>query len=231
MDYNYIQSLLVIKNLSKLKTRIIQQNVPQEIERLQCIFIESFPITILSIYEISKLPDANIPGIDGVFFKTINDKKYEFRQKMLKGTRYSKSNKIYKTRTKLPTKSIITDSILKRLISELEEETLLFRFNLLKKCNLKTVRKNYKGRNFHNLWVSKNLSNKSSLSSIPTIRDRVLQQIVVWGIQPICESQGDSLSFNFREQKFAIHAVAYIYRKLSKIKVLLRKKESKFISM
>ena len=33
-DYNYIQLLLVIENLQRLKTRIIQQNIPHEIERL-----------------------------------------------------------------------------------------------------------------------------------------------------------------------------------------------------
>ena len=42
MDYNYVQSLQVIKILPNLKTLVVQQNLLPEIERLQCIFMESF---------------------------------------------------------------------------------------------------------------------------------------------------------------------------------------------
>lgn len=146
-DYNYIQSLLVIENLQRLKTRIIQQNMPHEIERLQCIFLESFPIGILAVYEISKSSGANTPGIDKKFFKTLKNKKDEFWQKMLKGTRYQKSGKTFKILKDLPSRAIVTDEVLKQLKYKLAEETLKFRFKLLQQCNLKTLRKSYKGNN------------------------------------------------------------------------------------
>jgi hypothetical protein len=107
-DYNYIQSLLVLENLSKLKTRIVQQNIPHEIERLQCIFLESFPISILAVYEILKSSGVDTPGVDGKFFKTLNNKRDEFRQKMFKGSRYQKSNKTFKVKKDLPLGARVT---------------------------------------------------------------------------------------------------------------------------
>jgi hypothetical protein len=71
IDYNYVQSLLVIENLPKLKIKIVQQNIPHLIEKLQFIFLESFSISILAVYEISKSLRFNIPGIDRKFFKTL----------------------------------------------------------------------------------------------------------------------------------------------------------------
>jgi len=218
-DYNYIQSLLVIENLQKLKTRIVQQNIPHEIERLQCLFLESFPISILAVYEISKSSGANTPGIDGKFFKTLKNKRDEFRQEMLKGTRYQKSGKTLKVKKDLPSRAIVTDEVLKQLKSELAEERLKLGFKLLQQCNLKTLRKNYKGSNTRRVWIPKKPPGEFRPLGIPTLRDRVLQQIVTWGIQPISESQADSLSFGFRPQRSATQAIAYIYRKLSKSRI------------
>lgn len=218
-DYNYIQSLLVIKNLQKLKTRIVQQNIPHEIERLQCIFLESFPISILAVYEISKSSGANTPGIDGKFFKTLKTKKDEFQQEMLKGTRYQKSSKMFKVRKDLPSRAVVTDEVLKQLKSELAKETLKLCFKLLQQCNFKTLRKNYKGSNIRRVWIPKKTAGDFRPLGIPTLRDRVLQQIVTWAIQPISESQADSLSFGFRPQRSATQAIAYIYRKLSKSRI------------
>ena len=218
-NYNYIQSLLVIENLQKLKTRIVQQNIPHEIERLQYIFLESFSISILAVYEISKSSGANTPGIDGKFFKTLKTKKDEFQQEMLKGTRYQKSSKTFKVKKDLPSRAVVTDEVLKQLKSELAEETLKFRFKLLQQCNLKTLRKNYKGSNIRRVWIPKKTPGDFRSLGIPTLRDRVLQQIVTWAIQPISESQADSLSFGFRPQRSATQAIAYIYRKLSKSRI------------
>lgn len=225
-DYNFIQSLLVIDNLSKLKTRIIQRNIPHEIERLQCIFLESFPISVLAVYEISKSSGANTPGVDRKFFKTLNDKRNEFREEMLKGSRYQKSGKTFKVKKDLPLKARITDEVLKQLKLELEEETLKFRFKLLQQCNFKTLRKSYKGSAIQRVWIQKKTLGDFRPLGIPTLRDRVLQQIVTWAIQPICESQTDSLSFGFRPQRSAIQAIAYIYRKLSKSRI--SRKRSRF---
>lgn len=218
-DYNYIQSLLVIENLQKLKTRIVQQNIPHEIEKLQCIFLESFSISILAVYEISKSSGANTPGIDGKYFKTLQNKKDEFQQEILKGTRYQKSGKTFKVKKDLPSRAIVSDEVLKQLKLELAEETLKFRFKLLQQCNLKTLQKNYKGSNIRRVWIPKKTQGDFRPLGIPTLKDRVLQQIVTWGVQPMSEFQADCLSFCFRPQRSATQVIAYIYRKLSKSRI------------
>lgn len=219
MDYNYTQSLQVIKILPDLKTRIVQQNLPHDIERLQCIFLESFSISILAVYEISKSFGAKTPGVDGKYVSTISMKRENYLNLQLTGTRYQRSGKSFKVKKDLPKKALITEEIMKQLKLELSEETLKFRFQLLQQCNVKTIRKNYKGSNIRRVWIPKKNPGEYRPLGIPTLRDRALQQIVTWGILPISESQADALSFGFRPKRSAAQAIAYVYRKLSKSRI------------
>lgn len=66
--YNYVQSLQVIEVLPSLKTQIVQQNLPYNIERLQCVFIESFCIAVLAVFELSKSLSAKKRSPNEVFF-------------------------------------------------------------------------------------------------------------------------------------------------------------------
>ena len=227
MDYNYVQSLQVIKILPDLKTRIVQQNLPHEIERLQCILIESFSISVLAVYDISKSSGANTPGVDGKHFSTMKIKRECYLNQQLIGTRYQKSGKSLKIKKNLPKKAVINDEILKQLKSELSEETLKYRLQLLQQCNMKTVRKNYKGNNIRRVWIPKKHLGEYWPLGIPTLRDRVLQQIIAWGISPISESQADALSFGFRPKRSATQAIAYVFRKLSKSRIT--RKRNRFI--
>ena len=219
MDYNYVQSLQVIKILPDLKIRITQQNLPHEIERLQCIFMESFPISVLAVYDISTSSKASTPGVDGKYFSTMKIKRERYLNQQLIGTRYQKSGKSLRVKKNLPKKAVINNEILKQLKLELSKETLTYRFQLLQQCNMKTIRKNYKGNTIRRVWIPKKNSGKYQPFGIPTLRDRVLQQIVTWGILPISESQGDALSFGSRPQRSATQAIAYIYKKLSRGKM------------
>lgn len=218
-DYYYIQSVLVIENLPKLKTRIVQRNIPYEIEMLQCIFLESFPITILAVYEILKSFGTSIPRIYGKLFEALSDKKGKLQYKMFKETKYQKFGKTYRIKKKLQSKFIVTDEILKKLKLKFTDETLQFRFKLLQQCNFKTLQKNYKKSNIRCVWILKKNLCKFRFLGIPTLKDRVLQQIMTWSIHPISESQADSLSFGFRPQRSAKQAIAYVYRKLLKSKI------------
>jgi retron-type reverse transcriptase len=218
-DYNYVQSLQVTEVLSILKTRIVQKNLPHSIERLQCILVESFCISVLAVLEISKSNEAKTPGVDGKCFSTLNRKRDEYRLRQLKGTRYHMSGKSFKIKKDLPNKAIIFDNLNETLKTQLTNETTNFRFKLLKQCNLKTIMKNYKGSSVRRVWVPKKDVNKYRPLGIPTIRNRILQQIITWAILPISESQADSLSFGFRPGRSATQAVAYILRKLSKSRI------------
>lgn len=157
LDYNYVQSLQVIKILPDLKTRIVQQNLPHNIEKLQCIFIESFSINVPAVYEISESSGATTPDVDGKHFSTLRIKREHYLNQQFIGTRYRKSGKSFKIKKDLLKKAIITDKILKHLKSELSEETLKFRFKLLQQCNMKTIRKNYKGNNIRRVWIQKKI--------------------------------------------------------------------------
>jgi len=227
MDYNYVQSLQVIKILPDLKTRIVQQNLPHEIERLQCIFMESFSISVLAVYDISKSSGASTPGVDGKYFPTIKIKRACYLNQQLKGTRYQKSGKSFKVKKDLPKNAIINDAILKQLKLELSEETLKYRYRLLQQCNLKSIRKNYKGNDIRRVWIQKKNPGEYRPLGIPILRDRILQQIIAWGISPISESQADSLSFGFRSKRSATQAIAYVFRKLSKSRIT--RKRNRFI--
>ena len=218
-DYNYVQSLQVTEVLSILKTRIVQNNLPHSIERLQCIFVESFCISVLAVLEISKSNGAITPGVDGKCFSTLNRKRDEYRFRQLKGTRYHMSGKSFKIKKDLPREAIIFDDLNETLKIQLINETTNFRFKLLKQCNFKTIMKNYKGSSVRRVWVLKKDVNKYRPLDIPTIRDRILQQVITWAILPINESQADSLSFGFRPARNATQAVAYILRKLSKSRI------------
>lgn len=219
MGYNYTQSLQVMKILPDLKSRIVQQNLPHDIERLQCIFLESFPINILAVYEISKSSGAKTPGIDGKCFSTISMKRENYINQQLIGTRYKKSGKSFKVKKDLPKNAVITKDIMKDLKLELSEEIFKFRFQLLQQCNLKTIRKNYKGSIIRRVWIPKKNPGEYRPLGVPILKDRVLQQIIVWGIFPISESQADALSFGFRPKRSAMQAIAYLYRKLSKSRI------------
>ena len=55
-DYYENLTLIVMKHLVKTKERITAQNLPNEISKVQNIFIESFAIAVLAVYEVSKSP-------------------------------------------------------------------------------------------------------------------------------------------------------------------------------
>jgi retron-type reverse transcriptase len=218
-DYNYVQSLQVTEVLPSLKTRIVQNNLPHSIEKLQCIFIESFCVSILAVLETSNSNGAETPGMDGKCFSTLSRKRYEYCLQQIKGTRYHMSNKSFKVKKDLPSRAIVSHELNDKLKVQLSEETTNFRFKLLKKCNLKTIRNNYKGNSVRRVWVPKKNANEFCPLGISTIRDRILQQIITWAILPISESQADSLSFGYRPIRTATQAIAFIYRKLTKSRI------------
>lgn len=64
-----------MKHLVKSKERITAQNLPNEISKLQNIFIESFAIAVLAVYEVSKSPGSKTAGVDGVKYITFAEVK------------------------------------------------------------------------------------------------------------------------------------------------------------
>jgi hypothetical protein len=75
-DYNLLVTKLLIIHLKSLKNvgeRVVQNNLPLYIEKLKCIFIEFFPITIYAIGSIKSSSGSTTAGTDFIRFKTMQE--------------------------------------------------------------------------------------------------------------------------------------------------------------
>jgi len=147
IEYNFIQSLQVVTTVPNLKTRIFQQNLPHGIEKLQCLFVESFAIKILSVYKISKLSLSTISGVDGKYFPSMSIKLKQYLNQQSIKISYEKSGKLFRLKKKLKTSFVVTNEIKEQLNTEFFDEKLKMCYELLSQCSIKTMQKNYRGNN------------------------------------------------------------------------------------
>lgn len=219
-EYNLIVTKLLIINLNRLNERVTQQNLPNDLERLQCLLIESFSIAIYAINDIKSISGNNTAGLDSVRFKSKTDYLNSIQKERLIKTKYffsSKNLKVKKDLPKIIRENIVEDSKLAEQLTA--EHNLKLQLQLIKKVNLKSLRENYKPISTKKIWVLKN-NNKARPIGILSLRDRVLQKIILLAILPIAEYQADSNSFGFREDRNAHQAVSILassFIKFSKI--------------
>lgn len=209
-EYNLIVTKLLIINLNRLGERVTQRNLPNELERLQCLLIESFSIAIYAINDIKSASGSNTPGSDSIRFKSKTEFLNDIQKKRLIKTKYFFSTKSIKVKKDLP--KIVKDNIVEdsKLAEQLAAEyNLKLQLELIKKVNLKSIRKNYKSRSIKRIWIPKS-NGKARPIGIPSLRDRVLQKIISFAILPITEYQADSNSFGFREDRNPHQAVSII---------------------
>ena len=122
--------------------------MPLDIEKFQCVFIESFSIAIYAIHSIKSSSGSTTAGIDSVRFKTTQEFLKLIQEKKLKKTKYFYSKKNKKVKKDLP--KVMIDSHFKdSKLADNQAFTFnnLLQLNLLKKVNLKSIRKNYKSNN------------------------------------------------------------------------------------
>ena len=213
-DYNLLVTKLLIIHLQRFKTvgeRIIQNNLSIAIQKLQCIFIESFSIAIYATSSIKSSSDSTKAGTDFVRFKTKQEFLKAIQEEKLKKTKYFYSKKSKKVKKDLP--KVIVDNYFKD--SNLADNQAfafnnLLQLNLLKKVNLKYIRKNYKSSSVKKIWVFESTDNSYIPLGVITIRDRILQKIIYLSILPIVEYQSDSNSFGFRKQRSAHQAISIV---------------------
>lgn len=213
-DYNLLVTKLLIIHLKGLKNvgkRVIQNNLSLTLEKLQCIFIESFSIAIFAIHSIKSSSGSKTAGTDFKRFKTKSEFLKLIQKERLKKTKYFYSKKSKKVKKDLP--KVIMDN---HFVDSNLADNQAFEFNnqlqldLLKKVNLKSILKNYKSSSVKKVWVPKSDGISYQPLGIPVLKDRILQKIIYLAILPIVEYQSDLYSFGFREHRSAHQAVSLI---------------------
>jgi hypothetical protein len=228
-EYNLIVTKLLIINLNRLGKRIYQQNLPNDSARLQCLLIESFSV---AIYAINSIKTASA-GSDSIRFKSKAEFLNDLHKKRLIKTKYFFSTKSIKVKKDLP--KIVRDNIVEdsKLAKQLATEyNLKLQLELIKKVNIKSIRKNCKPTSIKRIWIPKS-NNKAIPIGIPSLRDRVLQKIILFAILPIVEYQSDSNSFGFRENRTphqAVSIVANSFIRFSKINQPTKRSSYKQVS-
>jgi hypothetical protein len=151
LEYNLLVSEILDFRKNLLETssnefiRITQNNIPHLIIKLQCLFIESPSVSLLSILEIKKNKGSNSGGIGKYKFKSLNSEKKKLQSERLKGTSFAISKKKLPLEM-MPKKCQLSDDDVKKLNLAVESYNLDLINILLKKTLIKTIQKNYKSQ-------------------------------------------------------------------------------------
>jgi hypothetical protein len=203
--------------------KIIDNEYYVPVERLQNIFIESIAICIYSIDLTYRKSGSQTPGMDSIHFKT--SKHIEDECLIANLPKKKKNHCKYKSaeNIKVQRAKIITSGLREQFKRQAQSYNKNLCLSLISKCIIKSIRKNYIASPVKRVWIPKN--NKLGLRplGILTIREKVLQNIILLSSTPILEFSADSLSFGFRPQRSATQCIAYLFNKIANIRKLNRK--------
>lgn len=198
--------------------RITDNEYYVPVERLQNIFIESIAICIYSIDLTYRKP-----CIDNIHFKTAKHMEDEYlianlSKKKRNHCKYKSAENIKVQRVK-----IITPELREQFNRQVQSYNKNLCLSLVSKCIIKSIHKNYTASTVKRVWIP--TSNKPGLRSlgILTIREKILQNIILLSSTPILEFSADPLSFGFRPQRSSTQCMAYLFNKIANVRKLNRK--------
>ena len=212
LNYFWLVSKIMRKrqNTPSGSEKVTALNIPHEIERLQCLFIESCASRYYAVRKIRKSPGRFSAGVDNVAFSKTEDEFLRYREKQLAGTRYKMSGKSTRVKKDLPQKAVLTEEVKEKIGAYVTEANIKLGMQLYEGCDPKTYRKNYKGHTVKRVWIPKPNNAEKRPLGIPTLRDRLLQTIIDASVHPIMEYQADPHSFGFRPNRSALDAIALL---------------------
>ena len=126
-EHNLTVTKLLIINLNRLNKRVVQQNLPNDLQRLQCLLIESFFIAIYAINSIKIASGSDTAGSDSIKFKSKAEFLNDLQKERLIKTKYffsTKSIKVRKDLSKIVKDNTVEDSKLaEQLATEYDLKT------------------------------------------------------------------------------------------------------------
>ncbi len=195
--------------------RVTADNLPNSIGRLQCLFLESPAFLLLAIKDISLSLDRYSSGTDNEKFLSFVGKKKQLIFEKLKHSRYGKATTRQAARPLKPRVAELTELEENMLRTQVVNFNIALENKLYKKCLIKTFRKNFKAQSVKRVWSCRDGRASTVPLNLFTLRDRVLQTLVLFCIEPIVKAQADILSFAYKKNRKALDAVSYIYRSLA----------------
>jgi len=138
-----ISKLMLFYSKSRNLERVIDNNQPVIINRLQNLLIESFVIVIYSINSISKSDGSKTPGIDGISFK---DSKYFEDKYILDNMPKKKRNAVkYMSISNIETQryKIINADLKKQFTIQAQDFNNNLKLEFISRCQIKSFSKNY----------------------------------------------------------------------------------------
>jgi hypothetical protein len=156
LNYFWLVSKIMREHQNTLSgERVTSLNIPYEIERLQCLFIESCALRYYAVRKIQKSSGRFSAGIDNVAFSKTEDEFLRYREKQLAGTRYKMSGKSTRVKKDLPQKAVLTEEVKKKIGAYVIEANTKLEMQLYESCDLKTCLKNYKGDTVKRVRIAK----------------------------------------------------------------------------
>jgi hypothetical protein len=208
LSYFYLVSKS-IQNRQKtcIDERITAFNMPNAIERLQSLFMESTAVRYYVVRNLLRSGGRFIAGIDATSFFSFRTELFRYQEKRFADRKCQSFKEKWLDKIKL------SEEFQKCIKRQVDQQNFRLGIELFQSCNLKTYRKNYKG-DVVKIFRFFKCPNSARSQYVLTLRDRLLQMVVDAAVHPIIEYQSDPHSFAYRPNRSATDAIVLVVNRL-----------------